>query len=166
MTTTPTETNTDRVSWTVRPVRRDEFAAWTRLFRGYADFYNWPTSDEHQHQIWTWIHDDRTVEALVAIPIDATGGEIGPAQGLAHLRSWVRPLRGVQCGYLDDLYVAPESRGRGAVEALYNEINQIALKRDWAIVRWTTADNNYRARTVYDRLATRTTWVTYDMTPK
>jgi hypothetical protein len=31
------------------------------------------------------------------------------------------------------------------------------------MIRWTTADDNYRARGVYDRLATRTTWITYDM---
>ena len=48
-------------------MRDDEFEPWTRLFRGYADFYHWPTSDEHQRQIWGWIHEDRTVEALVAV---------------------------------------------------------------------------------------------------
>ena len=149
--------------WLVRPVREDEFEAWSALFRGYADFYRWPTSDEHQRRIWGWIHDRRTVEALVAAPLDATGAETGPPLGLAHLREWVRPLRGVVCGYLDDLFVAPETRGQGAVEALFAEIDRVARARDWAIVRWTTADDNYRARSVYDRVATRTTWITYDM---
>ena len=152
-------------SWKVRPVRDDEFDAWTRLFRGYADFYKWPTSDEHQHQIWGWIHDDRTVEALVAVRVDGAGTEIGEPEGLAHLREWVRPLRGSVCGYLDDLYVEPSVRGSGAVEALYAEMNRIARERGWAIIRWTTADDNYRARSVYDKVATRTTWITYDMTP-
>jgi len=156
---------TARASWKVRPVRDDEFEAWTRLFRGYADFYKWPTSDEHQLQIWGWIHDDRTVEALVAVPVDAAGTEIGEPEGLAHLREWVRPLRGSVCGYLDDLYVEPSVRGTGAVEALYAEMNRIARERGWAIIRWTTADDNYRARSVYDKVATRTTWITYDMTP-
>jgi len=31
-------------------------------------------------------------------------------------------------------------------------------------VRWITADNNYRGRAKYDQHATRTTWITYDMT--
>ena len=52
------------------------------------------------------------------------------------------------------------------VDALFAEVNRIALARDWAIVRWTTADDNYRARSVYDRIATRTTWITYDLTPR
>jgi GNAT superfamily N-acetyltransferase len=75
----------------------------------------------------------------------------------------VRPLRGTVCGYLDDLFVDPSHRGSGAVDALFAAINRIALERNWAIVRWTTADDNYRARSVYDQLATRTTWITYDM---
>jgi len=151
--------------WMVRHVRADEFDAWTRLFRGYADFYNWPTSDDHQRRIWGWIHDDRTVEALVAVRVDAAGREIGAPEGLAHLREWVRPLRGAVCGYLDDLYVEPSVRGRGAVQALYAEMNRLARERGWAIIRWTTADDNYRARNFYDKVATRTTWITYDMTP-
>jgi GNAT superfamily N-acetyltransferase len=152
-------------TWKVRPVQADEFEPWTRLFRGYADFYHWPTSDEHQRQIWGWIHDDHSIEALVAVAVDEQGLEIGEPQGLAHLREWVRPLRGVTSGYLDDLYVEPSTRGTGVVEALFAEINRLAIERDWAVVRWTTADDNYRARAVYDKRATRTTWITYDMTP-
>ena len=154
-----------RANWTVRHVREDDFDAWTRLFRGYADFYKRPTSDEHQRQIWSWIHDDRTLEALVAVRVDESGSEVGEPEGLAHLREWVRPLVGAVCGYLDDLYVDPSVRGTGAVEALYAEMNRIARERGWAIIRWTTADDNYRARNFYDKVATRTTWITYDMTP-
>ena len=152
-------------TWKVRPVQTDEFEPWTRLFRGYADFYDWPTSDEHQRQIWGWIHDDHSIEALVAVAVDDQGLEIGEPQGLAHLREWVRPLRCVTSGYLDDLYVEPSTRGTGVVEALFAEINRLAIERNWAVVRWTTADDNYRARAVYDKRATRTTWITYDMTP-
>ena len=156
---------TSQARWKVRHVAENEFEPWSRLFRGYADFYHWPTSDEHQRRIWSWIHDDHSVEALVAVPLDGSGNETGEPQGIAHLREWVRPLRGVIAGYLDDLFVSPELRGGGAVDALFAEINRLAVERDWSVVRWTTADDNYRARAVYDKLATRTTWITYDMTP-
>jgi ribosomal protein S18 acetylase RimI-like enzyme len=84
---------------------------------------------------------------------------------LAHLREWVRPLRGVVAGYLDDLFVDPGCRGLGAVEALFAEMNRLALQRNWSVVRWTTAVDNFRAQGAYDKVATRTSWVTYDMTP-
>jgi ribosomal protein S18 acetylase RimI-like enzyme len=151
--------------WKVRHVGVDEFASWTRLFRGYCNFYEWPTSDDHQRKIWSWIHDVQSVEALVAVETDGNGNEVDIPRGLAHLREWVRPLRGVTCGYLDDLYVDPESRGAGAVDALFSEMNGLALQRDWAVIRWTTADSNMRAQGAYDKVARRTSWITYDMTP-
>ena len=152
-------------TWTIRHVGADEFDAWTRLFRGYCDFYEWPTSDEHQRQIWGWIHEEGIVEALVAVEVDASGSEVGGPGGLAHLREWIRPLRGVKSGYLDDLFVDPELRGGGAVDALFREINRLAIDRGWDVIRWTTADDNYRARGAYDKVARRTKWITYDMTP-
>ncbi|MCU1360985.1 MAG: acetyltransferase [Ilumatobacteraceae bacterium] len=152
-------------TWVVRPVRPDEFEPWTRLFRGYSAFYKVATDDDHQRKIRSWIHDDHSVEAFVAVPVDDAGVEVGEPQGLAHMRTWVRPLRGMVCGYLDDLFVEPSYRGQGVVDALFAAINRLAIEREWPMVRWTTADDNYRARAVYDELATRTTWITYDMTP-
>jgi len=37
------------------------------------------------------------------------------------------------------------------------------MERGWALVRWITRDNNYRARGLYDRLALRSDWITYEM---
>lgn len=49
------------------------------------------------------------------------------------------------------------------MQALFAEIDRLAQERSRPVVRWTTADDNYTARSVYDRLAQRTTWITYDM---
>ena len=139
-------------TWKVRPVREDEFEPWTRLFRGYADFYHWPTSDEHQRQIWGWIHDDRSVEALVAVPVDEAGIEIRRAA-----RPGSPPRMGAPATRCDrrlsrrPVRRSRARRGTGAVEALFAEINRLALERNWAVIRWTTADDNYRARAVYDK---------------
>jgi ribosomal protein S18 acetylase RimI-like enzyme len=151
--------------WIIRHVKINEFDAWSQLFRGYCDFYSWPTSDEHQHHIWSWIHEKKCVEALVAVEVDDEQREIDIPRGLAHLREWVRPLRGTRGGYLDDLFVDPQHRGSGAVEALFGAINDTAVAREWSVVRWTTAEDNARAQAVYNKVASRTTWVTYDMTP-
>jgi GNAT superfamily N-acetyltransferase len=73
------------------------------------------------------------------------------------------PLRAAEVGFLDDLFVPPEHRGFGAGEALLRGVDQIAMERGWALVRWITRDNNYRARGLYDRLALRSDWITYEM---
>jgi hypothetical protein len=31
------------------------------------------------------------------------------------------------------------------------------------VIRWITADDNYRGRTVYDRVADKTKWLTYEI---
>ncbi|MDJ0893752.1 MAG: GNAT family N-acetyltransferase [Alphaproteobacteria bacterium] len=132
---------------------------WARLYRGYADFYRVPMTDEILATVWGWIHDAaHEVDALVA----RRGGG-GSLVGLAHFRPFARPLRGTVGLFLDDLFVAPEERGgrigRGLIEAVAGE----ARTRGFGVVRWITADDNYRARTLYDRLAARTMWVTYDL---
>ena len=32
-----------------------------------------------------------------------------------------------------------------------------------SLTRWLTADNNYRARSSYDKIATQTKWLTYEV---
>ncbi len=49
------------------------------------------------------------------------------------------------------------------MDALLTELRRVALARGWSVVRWITADDNHRARSVYDRYAERTMWITYDM---
>jgi ribosomal protein S18 acetylase RimI-like enzyme len=66
-------------------------------------------------------------------------------------------------GFLDDLFIKPEYRGKGIVDALYEALNSSAADKDWPFIRWITAENNYRGRGVYDKLSDKTQWVTYQM---
>jgi hypothetical protein len=50
-------------------------------------------------------------------------------------------------------------------DALIDHLAAMARERGWSVVRWITADDNYRGRGVYDRVAKRTMWITYDRTP-
>ncbi len=149
------------MTWMTRRVEQRDWDAWRRLFTGYCTFYERPTTEAQLNRVWSWIHDGGEVDAIVAV----AEGDIGEPVGLAHLRSWVRPLRGEIAGYLDDLFVEPSVRGTGVVEALFAAIDATAVEQGWSVVRWTTADDNYRARTAYDRVATRTGWITYELTP-
>jgi GNAT superfamily N-acetyltransferase len=66
-------------------------------------------------------------------------------------------------GHLDDLFVEPDARGTGAVDALFTALRDVARQRGWAKIRWITADDYHRARSMHDRIAERTMWVVYDM---
>ncbi|MEU6975558.1 MULTISPECIES: GNAT family N-acetyltransferase [unclassified Streptomyces] len=144
----------------VRAATTEDFTQWRALYRGYAEFYRVEQTDEAAEQVWAWIHDaGHEVNALVAEDFD------GRLIGLAHYRPFARPLSATTGCFLDDLFVAPESRGSGAADRLLGALREIAAERGWSVVRWITADDNHRARAKYDQVATRTMWVTYDMTP-
>lgn len=143
---------------TVRPVEAGDHAAWQRLYAGYADFYKVVQTDAMRATVWGWIHDPACeVEGLVAV--DAAGAVIG----IAHFRLYRRPLSASIGGFLDDLFVDPQARGSGAAQVLIAGVKAIGRERGWSVLRWITADDNARARAVYDRLAVATRWVTYDI---
>jgi GNAT superfamily N-acetyltransferase len=132
--------------------------AWDRLYQGYAAFYRVETDAEKRDRLFAWLLDPAHVcEALVA-------EEAGEIIGVAHFRAMPSPLRGAEVGFLDDLFVAPDHRGGGGGEALLRALDDVAAARHWPVMRWITRDNNYRARGLYDRVATRSDWLTYEMT--
>jgi GNAT superfamily N-acetyltransferase len=57
----------------------------------------------------------------------------------------------------------PNSAGNGVAYQLITALAELARQRGWTLIRWLTGDDNYRARGVYDRLAKRTMWITYEM---
>jgi GNAT superfamily N-acetyltransferase len=148
------------MTWTVRPVAPADQRRWRELYAGYAAFYAVEQTDEMAERVWGWLHDPgHAVQGLVAVD------DRGEVQGLAHYRDFVRPLRAALGGYLDDLFVVPTLRGSGAADALLDELRRLGRERGWTVIRWITAEDNYRARGKYDQHATRTDWVTYDMPP-
>ena len=133
-------------------------ADWEELYAGYAAFYRVAQTPEMRERVWSWIHDPaHEVEALVAE--DAAGRAVG----LAHFRPYARPLSASTGGFLDDLFVASHMRGQRVADALIAAVSEEGRRRGWTVLRWITADNNYRGRAVYDRVATLTPWRTYDI---
>ncbi|MGJ8626484.1 MAG: GNAT family N-acetyltransferase [Sulfitobacter sp.] len=144
----------------IRPVTAQDRAAWDVLYQGYATFYKVEQTAEMRDRVFGWLMDDA----------HSTGGLVaqddqGKLIGLTHYRSFFSPLRAAEMCFLDDLFVDPNARGSGAADGLIHGVAAIAREKGWPMVRWITADDNYRGRGVYDKLATRTMWVTYDMKP-
>lgn len=142
---------------TVRSITPDDKSAWDSLYRGYANFYGVDQTQEMRDRVWGWITDpDHDVNCFVA-------QEDGTLIGLTHYRPFFSPLSANVKGFLDDLFVDPATRGSGAAQALIDAVSAHGREKGWAVIRWITADDNYRARGVYDRVATRTGWITYDI---
>lgn len=145
------------MSVTVRPVTPTDKSAWDLLYQGYAEFYGVEQSQEMRDRVWGWItNPNHEVNCFVA-------EQNGTLIGLTHFRPFFSPLSANVKGFLDDLFVGPNTRGSGAAQALIDAVSAHGRTKSWAVIRWITADDNYRARGVYDRVATRTGWVTYDI---
>ncbi len=154
-----TSTGGEQRQWRLRPPGGSDRARWETLYRGYADFYRVQQPDAAADQVWSWIQDpDHEVSCLLIV------NDQGHVVGLAHYRPFARPLTASTGCFLDDLFVDPLERGSGAADAVLAELRRLARLHGWSVVRWITADNNYRGRAKYDQHATRTTWITYDMT--
>lgn len=142
---------------TVRPIQAADFDQWSALYDGYAEFYKVHMDDQIKGNLWSWLMDDKhEVEGLLALVDDTPCG-------FAHVRRMPSPLRGMDIGFLDDLFVSPVSRGKQVGKALFGELEAVAKARGWPKIRWITADDNYRARGLYDQLSNKTMWNTYEM---
>ena len=143
----------------VRPLSNEDRLPWEALNRGYAAFYKVDTDATKLQTLFDWLLDPSHVcEGVVALAED------GGLAGLAHFRAMPSPLRGAEAGFLDDLFVDPAQRGKGAGKVLLHHLDGIAAARGWPVTRWITQDNNYRARGLYDSLSTRSGWIIYEMT--
>ncbi len=141
-----------------RPVKASDKAVWETLFAGYAQFYNVDQTPQMRETVFGWLMDpDHSSQCIVA------ENAAGTVVGITHFRPFVSQLRAMTNCFLDDLFVDPAARGSGAAQALIRAVRDTATANGWGVVRWITAEDNARARTVYDRLADRTTWVTYDL---
>jgi GNAT superfamily N-acetyltransferase len=143
----------------IRPPVPDDFENWCRLYHGYARFYKVEMNDDILEALWGWLMDeDHEVQGLLAF---LEGAE--RPRGFAHVRRMPSPLRGTDIGFLDDLFVEPDARGHDVGEALFQALAEVGREKGWPKIRWITADDNYRARSLYDQLSVKTMWNTYEM---
>jgi GNAT superfamily N-acetyltransferase len=141
----------------VRPVTDGDFFAWLDLYEKYAEFYGIKLTDQKALLLWSWLTaPEHEEEGLIAV-------DDGRILGLAHFREFARPLESDRGLFLDDLYVLEEERGKGVGHTLIDAVRSRAQQRGLGVVQWITADDNSEARSVYDSVASRTSWVTYEI---
>ena len=86
---------------------------------------------------------------------------IGIVNFLYHHSFWAAEPR----IYLNDLYVDPAARSTGAGRAMIEYVERHALENGAASIYWLTAEGNTVARRLYDRIAQKSDFVHYTMTP-
>ncbi len=139
----------------VRPLRPEDREQCQPLWDGYNLFYERPNLPrEITEAAWSRFLDP--AEPMFAAVAELDGKLVGLVHYLYH-----RSTTSVEyvC-YLQDLFTAPEARGRGVGRALIEHVYGEAAKAGSRRVYWQTAEDN-PARKLYDRLATLTPFRRY-----
>ena len=141
----------------VRDIEIKDKVEWEKLYYGYADFYKVEITEEVINTVWNWLHDLKHELNGLVYEID------NHIVAIAHYRQMPSPLRGKNIGFLDDLYVHPDYRGRKIGEDIINKLNEISKERGWGLIRWITRNDNHSAKSLYDRIAKKSTWDVYEL---
>lgn len=130
---------------------------WLPLWQGYPTFYETQLPDEITSLTRPRLHADaEPLNILAAYDADSM---IGIVHYQFHRSAWAR---NVYC-YLQDLFVSPQVRGKGAGKLLIEAVRQKAQEAGASQMCWTTSENNATARRLYDRFATRSDFIQYRM---
>ena len=141
----------------IREIQLKDKEQWEKLYRGYADFYKVEMNNKILQTVWNWLHDKNHEVNGVVYEVD------GNIVGLAHYRRMPSPLRRQDIGFLDDLFVDPEYRGQKIGKKLLNKIKEISKANNWNLVRWQTDEDNFTAKKLYDKVATKTKKNVYEL---
>jgi GNAT superfamily N-acetyltransferase len=88
----------------------------------------------------------------------------GRLLGYACLYWHFSSLQALETVLMNDLFVAPEARGRGVGRALIEATAEVARERGAAWVEWSTAPDNHTAQRLYDSLTDeKSTWLSYEL---
>lgn len=139
----------------VRPAEAGDEPVWREMWKGYCDFYEEVVEEPVTAATWERLLDPGwPMGALVAVDGDEP---VGFANYVVHPRTWsCEPV----C-YLEDLFVTPAARGRGAGRALIERLVQMGREQGWAHVYWHTRESNAPARALYDSFTPADDFVRY-----
>ena len=141
----------------VRTLRDGDRDRWEALFRGYIEFYKASLTDAVIDETWSRLLSDDPQFHIGFGAVDAGGELIGIAHVLFHRSTWSL----THYCYLEDLFVDPDVRANGVGRALIDAVYSEADARKCTRTYWATQEFNYRARGLYDQVATKSPFIQY-----
>jgi GNAT superfamily N-acetyltransferase len=146
----------------VSRVREEDLADLLPLLRGYCDFYEVAPRDADLLALSRALLADPQREGIQLI----ARAEDSTALGFATVYWTWSTLQAARLAVMNDLFVAPDGRGRGVGEALIAACRDEARTHGAAWLGWQTAKTNEPAQRLYERVgALRSEWLDYGLSP-
>jgi GNAT superfamily N-acetyltransferase len=145
------------MNFTIRRLEARDKARWSELFKGYIAFYKATVADAVIEATWQRLMAGASDFHIALVAVDDADRPVGLAHVLFHNSTWSPTC---YC-YLEDLFVDPAVRAGGIGKALIEAVYVEADKRGATRVYWATQEFNYRARGLYDKVATKSPFVQY-----
>ena len=142
----------------IRDATPEDYSAWRGLWQGFLDYYEMDLDPSITDFTWGRLMDTASPMRLRLAVVE--GVPLGFAVHQHHPSTWVM---GDDC-YLEDLFVAPEARGKGLGRALINDLIEIARACGWHRLYWHTGHDNATARKLYDSFVEADGNIRYRMT--
>lgn len=141
----------------IRRLRDDDEVGWRALWQGYLAFYRAEVPEPTTDLTFARLRDD-SAGMLGLVAVDGDDRLTGLAHLVFHGATWST----VKSCYLEDLFVAPRVRGAGVARSLIEAVYATARGRGCDRVYWHTQQFNAPARSLYDTVATPTSFVVYE----
>lgn len=141
----------------IRPLAAADSAPWEQLWLAYLRFYRADVTSDVTAATFRRLCD-QTDGMIGLVAVDDQGALVGLAHLVFHPSTWSADP---YC-YLEDLFVAPAARGTGTAAQLLEAAFAEAHRRGAARTYWETQEFNAPARSLYDKVAHRTSFVVYE----
>ena len=141
----------------IAPLTSADRDDWLPLWQGYLTFYESELTDEVTEATFARLVAGDGMHGAIAR--DDGGRAIGIVNWLPHPSTWTTSP---YC-YLEDLFVAPDTRGTGTGRALIAHVLEWAREHGCAKVYWLTQESNATGRRLYDKVAKDTGFVHYEI---
>lgn len=140
----------------IRELRPEDRGDWQALWQDYLAFYETALPEQTFDTTFRRLlgDDPRDFNALVA---ECDGRLVGLVHYLFHRHGWKEE----DVCYLQDLYAAPDLRGRGIGRKLMEAVYAAADAAGAPSVYWLTQEFNHTARDLYDRIGVLTPFIKY-----
>ena len=142
----------------IRPAKAKDEAAWRRLWDDFIKSGPEPCADDAPAAAWKGVLDPHSPYSML-VAVDARDEPVGFCLYLTHPWSWSTR----RACYLLDLYVAPESRGKGTGRLLIDSLADLGKREGWLKIYWMTQSHIEMAQRLYDKVAKRSSLVRYDL---